>query len=103
MLSPDDGCVGYGHCTAHHGSEVLRILDLIESDGDQIWIAEQFGKRDKFKRRRPTDDPLVLDTAGNPVHVNAVGSIHVDNALIERESSQRFEFRGVARLNDDAS
>src|SRR6516162_1762061 len=101
MLRPKHGARAERDGAANGGAEVLRILDLVERQKERRRLDGEIGERMEAELGRHRDDPLVARAGGAAIELRARRGCDFD-ALVARETRERFELRMIALLDQYA-
>src|SRR5262249_41823658 len=82
VLRPHDGRRAEGDRAADGSAEVLRILNAVEDEAEEIGRREDGFGRDELELGREGRDSLVVDPAGHAIELPARHSADVSRALV---------------------
>ena len=104
MLAPDHCGRANADRAPHHGAEVLRVLDSIEGNGDQVGVCEQLAELVQREGRCKRERTLMLDTPRQLIEPTTVHALDRADTLITREALERCHLwaaiRGYQQLED---
>lgn len=87
---------------ANDRSKVLRVLDLIQGNGQEVGIDDAAFPIREGQGRCVGDDSLVFDPARDPIELTAIETQHLGHPLIPRKAFECVQSRQRAIVDADA-
>ncbi len=101
MFTPDDGRCRDGNGRSYDRTKVLRVLDLIERNGQQTSVSYEVLEFEQSQGRGKCNDSLMLHAERDSIKVSGWHPLDFRHALIARKAFESAQTSRLAGIDED--